>query len=106
VRILDRPPVAPSSSRAGYRFFRPCPPHARSGSDCATTTCCSKTAPAKDPPEAAGNLQRPHPGLPTGIFYAQGVKANVVFFDAKPKDGKVHTKGLWITTCAPTNTSP
>lgn len=34
--------------------------------------------------------------LPTGIFYAQGVKANVLFFDAKPKDGKNHTKGLWI----------
>lgn len=34
--------------------------------------------------------------LPTGIFYAQGVKANVVFFDAQPKDGKVHTKGVWF----------
>lgn len=34
--------------------------------------------------------------LPTGLFYAQGVKANVVFFDARPKDGKVHTKGVWI----------
>ncbi|MDP5131844.1 MAG: type I restriction-modification system subunit M [Paraglaciecola sp.] len=34
--------------------------------------------------------------LPTGIFYAQGVKANVVFFDAKPKDGQVHTKGIWF----------
>jgi type I restriction enzyme M protein len=34
--------------------------------------------------------------LPTGLFYAQGVKANVVFFDAKPKDGKVHTKGIWF----------
>lgn len=34
--------------------------------------------------------------LPTGIFYAQGVKANIVFFDAKPKDGKVHTKGIWF----------
>ena len=34
--------------------------------------------------------------LPTGIFYAQGVKANVLFFDAKPKDGKIHTKGVWI----------
>ncbi len=34
--------------------------------------------------------------LPTGIFYAQGVKANVLFFDAKPKDGQVHTKGVWI----------
>jgi type I restriction enzyme M protein len=34
--------------------------------------------------------------LPTGIFYAQGVKANVLFFDARPKDGKVQTKGVWI----------
>jgi type I restriction enzyme M protein len=34
--------------------------------------------------------------LPTGIFYAQGVKANVLFFDTKPKDGKVHTHGVWI----------
>jgi type I restriction enzyme M protein len=34
--------------------------------------------------------------LPTGIFYAQGVKANVLFFDAKPKDGQVHTKGVWF----------
>lgn len=34
--------------------------------------------------------------LPTGVFYAQGVKANVLFFDAKPKDGNVHTKGVWI----------
>lgn len=34
--------------------------------------------------------------LPTGIFYAHGVKANVVFFDAKPKDGKTHTKGVWF----------
>lgn len=34
--------------------------------------------------------------LPTGIFYAQGVKANVVFFDAKPKNGNVHTKGVWF----------
>jgi type I restriction enzyme M protein len=34
--------------------------------------------------------------LPTGIFYAQGVKANVVFFDARPKDGQIHTKGVWF----------
>jgi type I restriction enzyme M protein len=34
--------------------------------------------------------------LPTGIFYANGVKANVVFFDKKPIDGKVHTKGVWV----------
>ena len=34
--------------------------------------------------------------LPTGIFYAQGVKANVVFFDARPKDGRVQTQGVWF----------
>jgi type I restriction enzyme M protein len=34
--------------------------------------------------------------LPTGIFYANGVKANVLFWDNKPKDGKVHTKGVWV----------
>lgn len=34
--------------------------------------------------------------LPTGIFYAQGVKANVLFFDNKQRDGKAHTKGVWI----------
>ncbi|MGV8546187.1 N-6 DNA methylase, partial [Pseudomonas aeruginosa] len=28
--------------------------------------------------------------LTTGIFYAQGVKDNVVFLDAKPKAGKIH----------------
>jgi type I restriction enzyme M protein len=34
--------------------------------------------------------------LPTGIFYAQGVKANVVFFDAKPEGRPMHTKGVWF----------
>ncbi|MBF4443721.1 class I SAM-dependent DNA methyltransferase, partial [Vibrio anguillarum] len=34
--------------------------------------------------------------LPTGIFYANGVKANVVFFDNAPRDEKVHTKGIWF----------
>src|SRR5262245_36852569 len=34
--------------------------------------------------------------LPTGIFYAQGVKANVVFFDAKPAREKPWTKTLWV----------
>jgi type I restriction enzyme M protein len=34
--------------------------------------------------------------LPTGIFYAQGVKANVVFFDKAPADGRVHTQGVWF----------
>ena len=34
--------------------------------------------------------------LPTGIFYAQGVKANVVFFDSAPLDGRVHTQGVWF----------
>jgi len=34
--------------------------------------------------------------LPTGIFYAQGVKANVVFFDNKPAAKKPWTKDVWI----------
>jgi type I restriction enzyme M protein len=34
--------------------------------------------------------------LPTGIFYAQGVKANVLFFDRKPAREKPWTEGLWI----------
>ena len=34
--------------------------------------------------------------LPTGIFYAQGVKANVVFFDRKPASETSWTKHLWI----------
>lgn len=34
--------------------------------------------------------------LPTGIFYAQGVKANVLFFDRKPAREKAWTEKLWI----------
>ena len=34
--------------------------------------------------------------LPTGIFYAQGVKANVLFFDRKPASEKPWTERLWI----------
>jgi len=34
--------------------------------------------------------------LPTGIFYAQGVKANVLFFDNKPASKTAWTKELWI----------
>ena len=34
--------------------------------------------------------------LPTGIFYAQGVKANVLFFDAKPAAKEAWTKEVWI----------
>ncbi len=33
--------------------------------------------------------------LPTGIFYAQGVKANVVFFDRKPASETPWTKEIW-----------
>jgi len=33
--------------------------------------------------------------LPTGIFYAQGVKANVLFFDAAPASKEVATKEVW-----------
>ncbi len=34
--------------------------------------------------------------LPTGIFYAQGVKANVLFFDRQPAREQVWTDKLWI----------
>ncbi|MEN6348256.1 MAG: class I SAM-dependent DNA methyltransferase [Syntrophomonas sp.] len=34
--------------------------------------------------------------LPTGIFYAQGVKANVIFFDNKPASKDLWTKEIWI----------
>ncbi|HNX82084.1 MAG TPA: class I SAM-dependent DNA methyltransferase [Candidatus Omnitrophota bacterium] len=34
--------------------------------------------------------------LPTGIFYAQGVKANVIFFDKKPAQEKPWTSKVWI----------
>jgi type I restriction enzyme M protein len=34
--------------------------------------------------------------LPTGIFYAQGVKANVLFFDRKPASEDPWTQKLWI----------
>jgi type I restriction enzyme M protein len=34
--------------------------------------------------------------LPTGVFYAQGVKANVLFFDRKPASETPWTRQLWI----------
>jgi type I restriction enzyme M protein len=34
--------------------------------------------------------------LPTGIFYKQGVKANVLFFDRAPAGESVATKALWV----------
>jgi len=34
--------------------------------------------------------------LPTGIFYAQGVKANVLFFDRKPGAKEPWTKAVWV----------
>lgn len=34
--------------------------------------------------------------LPTGIFYAQGVKANVLFFERKPASEKPWTETLWV----------
>jgi len=34
--------------------------------------------------------------LPTGIFYAQGVKANVVFFDRQPASETPWTKQVWF----------
>ncbi len=34
--------------------------------------------------------------LPTGLFYAQGVKANVIFFDKMPASETPWTRKLWI----------
>lgn len=34
--------------------------------------------------------------LPTGIFYAQGVKANVLFFDNQPASPEPWTKDVWF----------
>ncbi len=34
--------------------------------------------------------------LPTGVFYAQGVKANVLFFDRKPASPNPWTETLWV----------
>ena len=34
--------------------------------------------------------------LPTGIFYKQGVKANVIFFDKRPAGAQMQTKTVWI----------
>ena len=34
--------------------------------------------------------------LPTGIFYKQGVKANVIFFDKRPASAETQTKDVWI----------
>ncbi|MBV9689703.1 MAG: SAM-dependent DNA methyltransferase [Ktedonobacteraceae bacterium] len=34
--------------------------------------------------------------LPTGLFYAQGVKANVLFFDKKPASPDPWTERLWV----------
>ena len=34
--------------------------------------------------------------LPTGIFYAQGVRANVLFFDARLASKTVQTKEVWV----------
>ena len=34
--------------------------------------------------------------LPTGIFYAQGVKANVLFFERRPGSDKPWSKKVWV----------
>jgi len=34
--------------------------------------------------------------LPTGIFYAQGVKANVLFFDKRQASASAQTERLWV----------
>ena len=43
-----------------------------------------------------GRRERPQHRLPTGVFYAQGVKANVLFFDRKPASETAWTRRLWV----------
>jgi type I restriction enzyme M protein len=51
----------------------------------------------RHPQAAPAQLRLPHAArLPTGIFYKQGVKANVLFFDKKPVSEKANTKVLWV----------
>ena len=52
------------------------------------------------PSHGVGANHLPEPTwLTTGIFYAQGVKANVLFFDRKPAQEKPWTQELWIDLC-------
>src|SRR5207249_1897324 len=52
---------------------------------------------AAAPSENARSAQRVRMlRLPTGFFYAQGVKANVLFFDRKPGAKEPWTKKIWI----------
>ena len=62
------------------------------------TTCCSRAGPARRCAASCCKQCDVHTllRLPTGIFYAQGVKANVLFFDAKPAQEKPWTKKLWV----------
>ena len=61
------------------------------------TTCCSRAAPAK--PSASKLLENTDLHtilrLPTGIFYANGVKANVIFFDNREASPNPWTKEVW-----------
>ena len=43
--------------------------------------------------------------LPTGIFYAQGVKANVLFFERKPAAADPWTKETWVYDLRTNSTS-
>ena len=49
------------------------------------------------PPPAAGEFDfHTLLRLPTGIFYKQGVKANVLFFDKRPRPREPWTQELWV----------
>jgi type I restriction enzyme M protein len=44
--------------------------------------------------------------LSTGLFYAQGVKANVIFFDKVAKKGVRRERNLWVYNLRGTSVSP
>ncbi len=39
---------------------------------------------------------RPRAGVVLVVAQVSGVKANVVFFDVRPKEGQNHTPGVWF----------
>ena len=64
---------------------------------CCPTTCCSRATSAADIRRDLMDKCNLHTilRLPTGIFYAQGVKTNVLFF-TRGKTDKGNTKEVWV----------
>ena len=62
------------------------------------TTCSSRVAPGRRSGATcwATAASKPNSGCPPGVFYAQGVKANVLFFQRGAGGEAATTRELWI----------